>query len=442
MGRARVGVLARVGGGIGRTLRLSEAPSKARMLLIAVTVIAGILFTWCVLSHRLARWSITAPIAMMVAGIALTSGSDPPLVFDFGDMAGFEHAVEVVLALLLFVDATEVPKGVVRRERSVVLRLLGGALPLTLAAAFLTALAFFPDQPGWVLAVLATVVVPLDLAPTAAVIRDKRIPARLRDVLNVEGGLNDGIVSPVFLLCVAAAVESHTASDDYAEAVLDAIGAAAWALGAGSLVGYVAGWLLRRAWARGWTQPAATRLAVLSVPIAAYTLSAFLGGNGFVASFVAGVCIAPALRHLPKDAVVMTDDLVTLLTLALWFLFGQLVNDEFWDGFHLSVILYGLLAVTLVRMVPVMLVLIGTDVSLPDRLFLGWMGPRGVTSVVFGLLAALELPAAGGGDFISRVMVITVMVSIVLHGLSSEPVGRLYARRRRASPPPEPRGVA
>ncbi|WP_405860861.1 cation:proton antiporter [Streptomyces sp. NBC_00090] len=411
------------------------------MVLFAVTVIAGILFTWCVLSRRLALWSVTAPIAMMVAGIALTSGSDPPLVFDFGDMAGFEQVVEVVLALLLFVDATEVPTGVIRRERRVVARLLGAALPLTLGAAFLAALAFFPDRPGWVLAALATVVVPLDLSPAAAVVRDERIPARLREVLTVEGGLSDGIVSPVFLLCVAAAAESRpTAGDDYAEALLDAVGAAGWAVGAGSLVGYVAGGLLRRSWARGWMLPAATRLAVLSVPVAAYTLSVALGGNGFVASFVAGVCIAPALRHLPEGTVKMTDDLVTLLTLGLWFLFGQLVNDEFWDGFHLSVVLYALLAVTLVRLVPVMLALIGTDLSLSDRLFLGWMGPRGVTSVVFGLLAAIELPAAAGGDFISRVMVVTVMVSIVLHGLSAEPVGRLYARRRRTSPEPSGKG--
>ncbi len=409
------------------------------MVLLAVTVIAGILFTWCVLSRRLALWSITAPVAMMGAGIALTSGSDPPLVFDLGDMAGFEHAVEVVLALLLFVDATEVPAGVIRRERRVIARLLGAALPMTLGAAFLTALVFFPDQPGWVLAALATVVVPLDLAPTAAVVKDKRIPARLRDVLVVEGGLSDGIVSPLFLLCLAAAAETHTAGADYADALLHAVGAAVVAVGTGSLVGYVSGWLLRRSWEGGWTLPVATRLAVLSVPVAAYSLSGAMGGNGFVASFVAGVCIAPAMRRLPQGTVTMTDDLVTLLTLALWFLFGQLVNDEFWDGFHLSVILYALLAVTLVRLVPVTLALIGTDLPLPDALFLGWMGPRGVTSVVFGLLAALELPAPGGGDFISRVMVITVMVSIVLHGLSTEPLGRLYARGRHSSP--EPRGA-
>ncbi|APE19633.1 MULTISPECIES: cation:proton antiporter [Streptomyces] len=404
--------------------------------MLAVTVIAGILFTWCVLSRRLALWSITAPIAMMGAGVALTRGSDPPLVFDLGDMAGFERAVEVVLALLLFVDATEVPAGAIRRERGVVARLLGGALPLTLGVAFLAALAFFPDQPGWVLAALATVVVPLDLAPAAAVVRDGRIPARLREVLTVEGGLSDGIVSPVFLICVAAAAEYHTAGEDFAAALLSAVGAAGVAVGTGSLVGYLGGWLLRRSWARGWTLPTAARLAVLSVPIAAYSLSVALGGNGFVASFLAGVCVSPAMRHLPEGTVRMTDDLVTLSTLALWFLFGQMVNDEFWDGFHLSVVLYAVLACTLIRLVPVVLVLAGTGLSLSDRLFLGWMGPRGVASVVFGLLAAIELPAAGGGDFISRVMVITVMVSIVLHGLSAEPLGRRYARGRRGAPEP------
>ncbi|MFC8920297.1 cation:proton antiporter [Streptomyces sp. NPDC047821] len=394
--------------------------------MLAVTVIAGILFTWAVLSHRLARWSITAPIAMVMAGIALTAGADPPLRFDF-DTASFEHAVEVVLALILFVDATEVPQGVIRAEKGIVTRLLGGALPLTLCAAFLTALAFFPDQPGWILAALATVVVPLDLAPTAAVVRDRRIPGRLRDVLNVEGGLNDGIVSPVFLLCVAAAAEAHTRSADYAEAVVDAVASAGWALGAGSVIGYTAGWLLRRSWEHGWTQPSATRLGVLTVPVAAYTLSVALGGNGFVASFVAGVCLAPAMRRLPRDAVAMTDDVVALLCLGLWFVFGQMVNDEFWDGFHLSVILYAAVTISLVRVVPVMLALAGTGLRARDRLFLGWMGPRGVTSIVFGLLAAVELPDHGG-DFITRVMVITVLLSIVLHGLSAEPIGRAYAR--------------
>ncbi|MFF7183208.1 cation:proton antiporter [Streptomyces sp. NPDC008121] len=411
----------------------ARAFSKARMVLLAVTVIASILFAWCTLAHRLARWSITAPISMIIAGIALTSGSNPPLAFDFGDMAGFEHAVEVVLALLLFVDAIEVPAGVIRRERAVAARLLVVALPLTLGAAFAIALALFPGQPGWVLATLATVIIPLDLAPTAAVVRDKRIPARLRRVLNVEGGLNDGVIAPVFLLCVAAA-EPHTAEMSYAAVALDAMKSVAWAIAAGSLIGGVAGWLLWRSCVKGWMQRPATGLAVLSVPIAAYTLSAALNGNGFVAAFVAGVCIAPAMRHLTESAYNTTDDVVILLTLALWFLFGQIINDQFRNGFNLSVILYALLAVTLVRLVPVVVALAGTDLVWSDRLFLGWMGPRGITSVVFGILASIELREAEGG-FVFQVIVITVMTSILLHGLTAEPVSRLYARRRPQSEP-------
>ncbi|MET9803066.1 cation:proton antiporter [Streptomyces sp. NPDC006368] len=401
--------------------------------MLAVTVITGILLTWVLLSRRLARWSITAPIAMLAAGIALTGGSDPVLRFDL-DRAAFEHAVEVVLALILFADATEIPAGVIRGEKALVGRLLGGALPLTLGAAFLTGLAFFPEQPGWTLAVLATVVVPLDLAPTAALVRDRRIPARLRDVLNVEGGLNDGIISPVFLLCVAVGVESHTRSTDYGEALLEAIEAAGWAVAAGSVVGCTTGWLLRRSWEHGWAHHSATRIGVLTVPVTAYALSVSLGGNGFVAAFVAGVCFAPAARHLPADAVETTNDLVTLLTVALWFLFGQIVNDEFWDGFQTSVVLYAIVAVTLVRMVPVMLVLTGSGLPTTDRLFLGWLGPRGVSSIVFGLLAVVELPDRSG-DFVARVMAMTVMVSIVLHGLSAEPIGRFYGRGKG---PPRP----
>jgi NhaP-type Na+/H+ or K+/H+ antiporter len=398
--------------------------------MLAVAVIAGILFVWSLLAHRLSRWSITAPIAMMVAGIALTAGSDPPLRFDL-DTAVFEHAVEVVLALLLFVDAIEVPGGILGRERGLVLRLLAGGLPLTLCAAFLAGYLIFPGQSGWLLAVLATVVVPLDLAPTAAVVRDHRIPARLREVLNVEGGLNDGIVSPVFLLCIAVAAESHGAHADYAGALLDAVGAAAWALAVGLAVGGAAARLLRTSWSHGWTNPSALRLGVLAVPVAAYALSGAVGGNGFVAAFVAGICLAPAVRKLPESAVDMTDDLVALMTLALWFLFGQIVNNVFWDGLDAAVFLYALLAVTLVRMLPVLLVLAGSGLRRADKLFLGWMGPRGVTSIVFGSLAFIDLPD-DSGDFIVRIMVVTVMLSLVLHGLSSEPIGRLYARRTGA----------
>ncbi|MEU3839402.1 cation:proton antiporter [Streptomyces sp. NPDC028635] len=400
--------------------------------MLAVAVIAGILFVWSLLAHRLSRWSITAPIAMIGAGVALTAGSDPPLHFDF-DTKAFEHAVEVVLALLLFVDAVEVPLSVIRRDRGLFVRLLGIALPLTLGAAFAVGYLFFPAQPLWLLAVLATVVVPLDLAPTASVVRDRRIPGRLREVLNVEGGLNDGILSPVFLLCITLGVEAHGTHTDYVDALLTAVVASAWALATGVVVGGTSGWLLGRSWRHGWTRPTAVRLGVFAVPVAAYTLSGAVGGNGFVASFVAGVSFAPAMRHLPETAVEMTDDLVTLLSLALWFVFGQIVNEVFGGDVPVAVVLYGLVAVVLVRLVPVLLSLTGTDIGFADRLFLGWMGPRGVTSIVFGALAVVELPARQA-EFISPAMVMTVLASIVLHGLSAEPIARRYARRNPRKP--------
>lgn len=403
--------------------------------MLAVAVIAGILFVWSLLAHRLSRWSITAPIAMIGTGVAMTAGSDPPLHFDL-DTSVFEHAVEVVLALLLFVDAVEVPGPVIRREKGLFVRLLAVALPLTLCAAFAVGRLVFPDRPLWLLALLATVVVPLDLAPTATVVRDQRFPSRLRDVLNIEGGLNDGILSPVFLLCVTIGVESHSTHTDYTDALLTAVVASAWAVATGLVVGSVCGWLLGRSWTHGWSRPTAVRLGVLAVPVAAYTLSVAVGGNGFVASFVAGVCFAPSMRHLPESAVDMTDDLVTLMSLALWFVFGQIINEAFPIDPAAEVVLYALVAVTLVRLLPVLLALTGTGIALADKLFLGWMGPRGVTSIVFGTLAVIELPARQG-DFIAQLMVMTVLASIVLHGLSAEPLARLYARLHARPEPVE-----
>ena len=172
--------------------------------MLALVVIMAILLAWALVAGRLARWSITAPLAMVVAGVALTAGSNPVFIIDL-ETSSFEHTVEVVLAILLFVDATETPGGIFGREPKLTARLLGVALPLTLLAALGVGFVLLPGVGFWMLAVLATVVVPTDFAPAAALIRDRRVPARLRDVLNVESGLNDGLIAPIFLFCLAAA---------------------------------------------------------------------------------------------------------------------------------------------------------------------------------------------------------------------------------------------
>jgi NhaP-type Na+/H+ or K+/H+ antiporter len=392
----------------------------------AVIAMLVILLAWALVAGRLARWNITAAMAMIAAGIALTAGSDPAIRIDLDNKIA-ERIVEVTLAMVLFVDATEVPGGILGREPRVTLRLVAVALPLSLVLALTAGFLLFPDEGIWMLALLAVIVAPTDLAPAVAIVRDRRVPARLREILNVESGLNDGLVAPLFLFCVAAA-EAPDPNAPVPDALINAVPAVLVALGVGAAVGLLSARVLSRAWSNAWTQPAALRLGVLALPLLAYTLALVLDGNGFVAAFVTGVLFSSSARRLPEDTLHLVEDTGTLLSLAVWFGFGQVVNQVIDAGPGLEVVVYALLALTLVRIVPVTLSLVGSGIDRLDALFLGWLGPRGLASIVFGLLAYIDL-SSPDNVLPVEVMVVTVLLSVVLHGLSSGPIAAAYARR-------------
>ncbi|MFF7635850.1 cation:proton antiporter [Kitasatospora sp. NPDC008050] len=410
--------------------------------MIALVVSMGTLFAWSLVAGRLTRWSVTAPVAMTAAGVALTVGPHP-LVRIMLTTSDAEHAVEIILAVLLFVDATAVPGQLMHRQRALLVRLLVLALPLTFGVAVLAGALLFPTPNWWLAALFAAVTVPIDLAPAVELIRDVRLPSWLRGVLTVESGLNDGIVAPLFLLCLAgfeahggvAHAAAHTPSDDLG----DALDALLWAVVAGALVGKPGGWLLRRAWLAEWTRAAALRLGIVALPLMAYALAIELHGNGFVAAFVAGLFFTPASRALPPEAPHLLEDIGTLLSLALWFVFGQLVTQAFTGAFDARVVAYAFLSLTVVRIAPVLLCLVGSGLSRADRLLLAWLGPRGLASIVFGLLAFISLAPEDPhtADLMGQVMVMTVLMSLVLHGLTYGPLAMRYDRaRRRAEPVP------
>jgi sodium/hydrogen antiporter len=403
---------------------------------VALVAIMAILLVWGLVAGRLARWSVTAPIAMVVAGLVLTAGPSPVLQLDL-DTSVLEHAVEVVLAVLLFADATEVRGGMFGARPRLTARLLFIALPLSLVAAWVVGYLVIPDKDFWLLAVMAAVVMPTDLAPAVALIKDRRLPKPLRQLLNVESGFNDGAVAPVFLFCVAGG-HAHDGEGLDLGALLGAVPALLVAIAAGVVVGWPAGWLLRRAYAREWTQPSALRLAVIALPLMAYGLAIVFSGNGFVAAFVAGVLFEPATRQLPHDALHFTEDMGTLMGLVVWFIFGRMINETLFDGTTVYIVVYALAVVSVARVVPVVLSLAGTEVARPDRLFLGWLGPRGLASIVFGLLAYIDL-SPPQSDLVLEVMVVTVLTSVVVHGLSYGSIARAYGRRGQAGTrAPEP----
>lgn len=395
--------------------------------MIALVVTMGTLFAWALVARRLTSWSITAPVAMTAAGVALTVGPHPVVRISL-TTTDAERAVEIILAVLLFTDATHVPAGGIRGQRRLLTRLLVFALPLTFGLGTLVGGLLFPADRWWLVALFATVTVPLDLAPAAELIRDTRLPAWLRGVLTVESGLNDGIVAPVFLFCLAGAEAQGGSADPLGHA----FNALLWAVVAGLVVGKPAGRLLRWAWRAGWTRPEAIRLGIVALPLLAYGLALVLDGNGFVAAFVAGLCFTPDARSLPPQALHLVEDTGTLLSLALWFVFGELVTQAFTGDFDGRVVAYAALSLTVVRIVPVLLCLTGSRLDRADRLVLAWLGPRGLASIVFGLLAFISLAPVDphAADLIGQVMTMTVLMSLVLHGLTYGPLATRYARAR------------
>ncbi|MFF8374274.1 cation:proton antiporter [Streptomyces lydicus] len=406
--------------------------------MLPAIVLLCLLFTWALVSDRMAHWSITAPIAFVVAGVVLAGGANPTVPFSL-EAHSFKVLVEVVLAVLLFVDATEAREYSYLHRSVGDNRLLGAALPASVALATLLGALLFPGTNWWLLAVAALVVMPIDLAPIAGLLRDVRVPLRVRAALNIEGGFNDGLISPLFLFCVAnlATAEGGT----FTALVLSALKGAVLAVVIGSLVGLAAAWLVRRVHDAGWAHPAGLRTAALTLPFLTYATASLTGGNGFVAAFVAGLWYAATAEAVGHHNLGLVDEASQLMSLAVWFILGKIAADEFAHGVSWRVVVYALLALTLARFLPVWVALSGTGFSTAERSTIAWIGSRGVTSIVFALLAYIGLPH-DSGTFIFHVMCATVLLSVVLHGITQEPIARWFARHPQHADEPGSRSGA
>ncbi|MFE0734705.1 cation:proton antiporter [Streptomyces sp. NPDC058855] len=391
----------------------------------AVLVPLSLLFVWSLMSDRMSRWSVTAPIAFAVAGAALAGGDRSSIGFDL-DAHTFQKCVEVVLAVMLFTDATEA-RGYERLGRSVGEgRLLGLALPASVLLGTLAGVVLFPGTSWWLSAVAALVVMPADLAPVLNLLRDERVPLRVRAALNVEGGFNDGLVSPFFVFCVANLLSAD--GDTFTDLVLNTARGAAYAVLVGAVLGFLASWLVRRSRGAGWTGSTGLRTAGLALPFLACAASSAVGGNGFVAAFVTGLCYARTARPAVDGHLRLVHDVSHLMALAVWFTFGILIADEFADGVSLAVVVYAVLVLTVARFVPVVAALAGGGFSGAERAAVGWLGSRGVTSIVFAVLAYTQL-SDGEAAFVAKVACATVLLSVVAHGVTAEPIARWFARR-------------
>jgi NhaP-type Na+/H+ or K+/H+ antiporter len=379
---------------------------------------------YTLIASKLGRWSISGPMVFVAAGAVLG-----PAGFDVLPLSLTNDAVvtvtELTLALLLFSDASTVRLREVEGDAGLPSRLLFVGLPLTIAAGAVLAHLMFPGIPWAAAALVAAILAPTDTALGLAVVTNKSVPIRIRRALNVESGLNDGVATP-FVTVFIAILASDEGLEDQAWG-LEALKQIGLAMIAAVVVGYLGGKLMAFAKDRGWTSVVSEQITILALALLAYQGSVAIGGNGFVAAFAGGILFGAATRRRMDEPVQFTETLGLSATFLVWSVFGALFLGElFTHPLSVQPIIYALLSLTVVRMVPVALAVIGTRLRPVTVAFMGWFGPRGLASVVFTLLALEEIERADGGGMLLQTVTWTVLLSVVLHGISAAPLATRY----------------
>jgi NhaP-type Na+/H+ or K+/H+ antiporter len=410
---------------------------------VSAELAGGVLFAllvlaFCLVAGLLSRWLVTAPLAFVTIGAILGFALGP---VDTETFLGVKELAELTLVLILFHDAAQVRPRQIGAERGVITRLLLLGFPLTILAGYAAARLLLPDLDPMMALLLAIILAPTDAGLGAATVLNPVVPTRVRRVLNVESGINDGLATPIVLFTIAAiaGTEGLGTGASVAQGILElSIG-----VGAGAAVGLGCGWLLGTSRARGTSTLSSRVLALLMVPFLAYGLALVAGGNGFVAAFVSGTSFAGVSRWIhDEDPLTLAESVSDLLAAAVWLVFGMAAVPFVWRDVTGLQVVYGVLALTVLRMGPVALSLLGTGLRPPTMLFLGWFGPRGLASVIFGLIALESLLPDENLRTLLATMSVTVLASVVAHGFSAEPLAEKYGHWARRTHAPVEQGAS
>jgi NhaP-type Na+/H+ or K+/H+ antiporter len=391
---------------------------------------------------RLQRAWISAPIVFVITGFVL-GPSILGLILPGGEHETLLRLTETTLAVLLFADAATVRIRALREDVALPGRLLGIGLPLTIA--FGAALAApILGVPWAVAALVATILAPTDAALGLAVVTDRAVPVRIRRALNVESGLNDGIATPfVTLFLTIVVTEEAVGTGSWATAAAMELGLA---VVAAIVVGGVGGMAFSAARKRSWTTPVSEELAVLSLALLSYVGAVAIGGNGFVAAFAGGLCFAALssardakpgdrMGAETREAVEFTETVGMFGSFVVWVIFGAIaVGPVLTHVPAFSAVVYAILSLTIIRMLPVAIALARMRLRADTVAFIGWFGPRGLASVVFSLIAVEELASTPIATPMLEVVTLTILGSVVLHGVTATPLASLYGRRSRRDP--------
>ena len=332
---------------------------------------------------------------------------------------------EVALVLVLFSDASRVGLKALRNKLSTRLLVIG--LPITIILGVIIATILFPGIPWWVAGIIGAALAPTDAALGQIVVQNIKVPARIRSTIEIESGLNDGGAVPFLLVFIAIgiAVETFKPSAYFIQVASQQIG---FGILVGLVVGLLGGWLILKAKDNEWITPEYQRIAFLAMAILTFLVADELGGSGFIAAFIGGLALGYIVKDAGKILIDFSETEGQLLNLGVFFLLGIVVLPLLYN-ITWQIILYSILSLTVIRMLPVAISLIGTKLGWGTVLFIGWFGPRGLASIVLALLALDELKVFPGDTTFITVVFVTVLLSVFAHGLTASPLSNLYAKR-------------
>lgn len=397
-------------------------------LLLAAAAVTAV---WSLFATRLTHWRVAPALVLAIAGAATAQVSRVELSTALA-LPTTERIVEMVLALLLFVDATEVKGGMLGHDRRGALKLLLIGLPLSIVAATAFGAFLFPGVGLAVLVVLACAVMPTDLSANGSLFRNRVVPRRVSRLLNVESGYNDGIMAPIFV-CALVLIEHTSGEREFWDAVGEGVYSTAIAIGIGGAIGFGAAFAANRALALSLTSTRALGITVIMVALLAYGGAVLLEGNGFVAAFVCGITYRAArtVQELGGSELEFVEDVTLLCNVVMWFGFGLLIDyllDLGWAGW--PVVIFALGAISVLRAGPVMLALSGHFYTRREKTLIAFLGPRGTASIVFGLLAWIKIPDYLLDEASLALLAVTwtVVLSLLVYSIAAITLGRQHNR--------------
>lgn len=394
---------------------------------VNLAVLTVFAFIYSITSRGFSKTPFSGPIIFSLFGLGVS-----PLGFDILHLniagEGIRMLAELTLALVLFSDAANANLSVLKKIFRIPERLLLIGLPLSIFLGFLTGIALFQDLGMLEILILAAILAPTDAALGSAVISDKRVPAPVREGLNIESGLNDGICVPILLTLLALATE-QTGSDRLLtlafEYALEEIGIGMLVGGAVTLVGV---FLLKSSVRLGLANEVWLELPVITLSISCFALAQALGGSGFIAAFCGGILFGAFPWESKEDYLKASEAAGNAFSLLTWVVFGTAVISRALGALSWSTVVYALLSLTVVRMLPVYIALGKTSLNKGEKLFVGWFGPRGLATVVFGVMVANA--NLQHGDIIVMTAVCAIVLSIIFHGISANPLIALLVRKK------------